>query len=72
MKYANYTMTYNTSYDVKRQNLTMCHSWERIASFAPWVTHGIELRAFIVRKIPKSMYNMWPYIGRNGQNSHPR
>ena len=66
MKYA---MTYNTSYNVKRRNLTMCHSWERIASFAPWVTHGIELHAFIVRKI---MHNMWPYIGRNGQNSLPR
>ena len=68
MKYANYTMTCVTLVT----NLTMCHSWERIASFAPWVTHGIELCAFIVCKIPKSMHNMWPYIGRNGQNSLPR
>ena len=37
----------------------MCHSSERIMSFAPWVTHGIELRAFIVRKMPKSMHNVW-------------
>ena len=36
----------------------MCHSWERIASFAPWVTHGIESGAFIARKMLKSMHNM--------------
>ena len=28
-------------------------------SFAPWVTHWIELRAFIVLKMP-----MWSYIGK--------
>ena len=39
-------------------------SWERIMSFAPWVTHGIELCAFIARKMPKSIHNMWPYIGK--------
>ena len=44
--------------------IPMSHSWERIMSFAPWVTHGIELRAFIARKMPKSMHNMWPYIGK--------
>ena len=43
--------------------IPMSHSWERITSFAPWVTHGIELRAFIVRKMPKSMH-MWSYIGK--------
>ena len=48
----------------KYVTIPMSHSWERITSFAPWVTHGIELRAFIVRKMPKSMHNMWPYIGR--------
>ena len=32
----------------------MSHSRERIMSFAPWVTHEIELRAFIVRKMPQS------------------
>ena len=42
----------------------MCHSWERITSFVPWVTHGIELCAFIARKMAKSMYNMKLYIGR--------
>ena len=39
-------------------------SWERITSFVPWVTHGLELRAFIARKMAKSMYNMRPYIGK--------
>ena len=34
-----------------------------ISSFAPWVTHGIELHAFIARKVPKSMH-LWPYIGK--------
>ena len=24
----------------------------------PWVTHGIELRAFIARKMPKSRHNV--------------
>ena len=33
-------------------------------SFAPWVTHGVELRAFIARKMPRSMHNMRPYIGK--------
>ena len=33
----------------------MCHSWERVMSFPPWVTHRIQLRAFIVHKMPKSM-----------------
>ena len=42
----------------------MCHSWERIMSFAPWVTHGIELHAFIVCKMARSMHNMWSYIGK--------
>ena len=36
----------------------MSHSWERITSFVPWVTHGVELCAFIVRKMPKSMHNI--------------
>ena len=44
--------------------IPMSHSWEGITSFAPWVTHGIELRAFIVRKMAKSMHNMWSYIGK--------
>ena len=39
----------------------MSHSWERITSFVPWVTHGIELRAFIVHKM---MHNMWPSLYR--------
>ena len=26
--------------------------------------HGIELRAFMVRKMARSMHNMWPYIGK--------
>ena len=39
--------------------IPLSHSWERITSFAPWVTHWIELRAFIVRKMP-----MWSYIGK--------
>ena len=55
----------------------MCHSWERITlpfprvphgkelpSFAPWVTHGVELRVLIVRKMPRSMHNMRPCIGK--------
>ena len=42
----------------------MSHSWERITSFAPWVTHGVELRAFIACKMPRSMHNMRPYIGK--------
>ena len=42
----------------------MSHAWERITSFAPWVTHGVELRAFIARKMPRSMHNMRPYIGK--------
>ena len=42
--------------------IPMYHSWERITSFAPWVTHGIELRAFIARKMLKSMHNMWSYL----------
>ena len=42
----------------------MSHSWERITSFVPWATHGIELRPFIVCKMPKSMHNMWSYIGK--------
>ena len=51
----------------KRRNLwknSMCHSWERITPFAAWVTHGVELRAFIARKMPKSMHNTRPYIGK--------
>ena len=44
--------------------IPMSHSWERITSFAPWVTHGVELRAFIARKMPRSMHNMRPYIGK--------
>lgn len=37
-----------------------------IMPFVPWATHGIELSidAFIVRKVSKSMLNMWPYIGK--------
>ena len=31
--------------------ILMSHSWERIMSFAPWVTHGIELHAFIVQNV---------------------
>ena len=44
--------------------IPMSHSWERITSFAPWVTHGVELHAFIARKMPRSMHNMRPYIGK--------
>ena len=44
--------------------IPMSHSWERITSFAPWVTHGVELRAFIAHKMPRSMHNMRPYIGK--------
>ena len=33
-------------------------------SFAPWVTHWIELRAFIVRKMARIMHNMLSYIYR--------
>ena len=40
--------------------IPMSHSWERITSFA-WVSHAVELRAFIARKMPKSMHNMRPY-----------
>ena len=43
----------------------MSHSWEKlpfpwvtITSFTPWVTHGIELRAFIACKMPKSRHNV--------------
>ena len=38
--------------------IPMGYSWERITSFTPWVTctHGIELRAFIERKMPQSRY----------------
>ena len=42
----------------------MCHSWEKIMSFAPWVTHGVNLCAIIAHKMPKSMHNMRPYIGK--------
>ena len=42
----------------------MSHSWERNTSFVPWVTRGIELRAFIERKVARSMHNMWSYIGK--------
>ena len=38
----------------------MSHSRERITSFAPWLTHGVELH--IARKMPQCMHNMWPYI----------
>ena len=41
--------------------ISMSHSCERITSFATWDIHGIELRAFIARKMAKSMYNMWSY-----------
>ena len=44
--------------------IPMSHSWERITSFAPLVTHGVELRAFIARKMPRSMHNMRPCIGK--------
>ena len=44
--------------------IPMSHSWERITSFALWVTHGIEVRAFSARKTLKCMHNMWPYIGK--------
>ena len=40
--------------------IPMSHSWERIMSFTPWVTHGIELCAFNVCKMPKSMHSMRP------------
>ena len=39
--------------------IPMSHSWERIMSFAPWVIHGIELRAFIARKMSRSMHNIY-------------
>ena len=35
-----------------------------VTSFAPWVTHGVELHAFIARKMPQSMHNMRPCIGK--------
>ena len=41
----------------------MSNSEERITSFAPSVTHRVELRSFIVRKMPKSMH-VWPYTIR--------
>ena len=41
----------------------MCQSWERIISFALWVTHRIELRAFIV-KCPKVCTTCGPYTGK--------
>ena len=44
--------------------IPMSHSWERITSFATWVTHGVELRAFIAHKMSRSMHNMRPYIGK--------
>ena len=44
--------------------IPMSHSWERITSFAPWVAHGVELRAFIACKLPGSMHNMRPFIGK--------
>ena len=34
-------------------------------SFVPWATHGIELHAFIVCKMSKSMQDMWPYIEKS-------
>ena len=33
--------------------IPMCHSWERITLFVPWVTHGMELHTFIACKTPK-------------------
>ena len=44
--------------------IPMNHSWKELRLFAPWVTHGVELRAFIARKMPRSMHNMRPYIGK--------
>ena len=47
--------------------IPMSDSWERITLPFPWVTHGkelrhlhlgIELRAFIARKMPKSRHNV--------------
>ena len=38
--------------------IPMGYSWEGIMSFTPWVTHGIELSAFIERKMPQSRYTV--------------
>ena len=40
--------------------IPMKHSWERITSFAPWVTHGVELLAVNSQKY----LHMLPYIGK--------
>jgi len=42
----------------------MGYSWERITSLTPWVTHGIELRAFIACKMPKVGTMCKPYPGK--------
>ena len=42
----------------------MCHSWERIMPFAPWVTHYV-LSLHV--KCPKYA-RYWPYNGCMGMN----
>ena len=44
--------------------IPMSYSRERITSFAPWVTHGIKLRGFIVCKMARSMHNMYVVLYR--------
>ena len=34
------------------------------SSGSSYITHGMELRAFIVRKMAKSIHNMWSYKGK--------
>ena len=45
--------------------IPMSDTW-KLCLLYPEPTQGIELSidAFIVRKVSKSMLNMWPYIGK--------
>ena len=45
--------------------IPMSHSSERITSFVPWVTHGIELRVFIARKTSNSICTCGLILGKN-------
>ena len=42
--------------------IPMGYSWERITSFAPWVTHGVELCDC---KMPQSRYTVQTYLGKD-------
>ena len=50
--------------------IPMSHSWERIPSFAPWVTHRIELVSFNARKTPNSINSIKPANSRFQCKSH--